>query len=691
MTNASARAESNNRQHPATPPRLLFPFLALFVLLLIIYANSLSGAWQFDDISNILCNPSVHLSSLDGEAILQTLYGLDQGKISRPVAYLSFGLNHYLGGMDPLGYHIVNLVIHALTAIFLFLFVYKTLTLPRLRATYGPNAYSIALLSATLWAINPVQVTAVTYIVQRMASLAGLFYILSMYLYLLGRTSEDWIRKSLFFSLCALSAALAIGTKENAAMIPVSIYLYDLILIQDITRKIFVKHLKYFILPAAIFVSLWLFFSLNILSIVDGYAGRPFTLTERLLTEPRVVLFYISLLLYPTYTRLMLNHDVELSISLLDPWTTGPAILIIAACLIWAVWRVRKSPLAAYCVLFFFLNHLIEGSFIPLELIYEHRNYIPSMLLFLPVAILIVRALEYFSYKKILQLSIVALVSFVLAAQGHTVSMYNHIFKDTYSLWSDNVIKAPNLSRPYIGLGNALWDQERFEEAYAAYETAWRLNRFQRSANAHSAIFNMGRYHFLIGDNERALAFFKAAIKIEPKYEDTWISLARTLIRLDNLNGAEKTIRLALAHKPDSMKLNATLSFVLLKKKAYPEAIQNAWKTMTLHPKSQDLHRVLSEAYRRTHHLDRAIHLLETYVVNNRNDTESNLALIELYARTGKTEKLDRTIAQVMLLKGPQSWRSLIADFQNRKADHAYEPDSQRLLSMIRTRLNQQP
>jgi tetratricopeptide (TPR) repeat protein len=690
MTNAFTHVELNILQNSTTPPKALFPFVALFLLLLIIYANSLSGAWQFDDISNILSNPSVHLSSLDGESVQQTFYGLDRGRISRPVAYLSFGLNHYLGGLDPLGYHVVNLVIHYLAAIFLFLFVYKTLILPRVWETYGPNAYPIALLSATLWAINPVQVSAVTYIVQRMASMAGLFYILSMYLYLLGRTSEVRGRKILFFSLCALSAALAIGTKENAVMIPVSIYLYDLILIQDVSRKILVKHLKYFILPAAILVSLWLFFSLNILSIVDGYAGRPFTLTERLLTEPRVILFYISLLLYPTYSRLMLNHDVELSTSFLDPWTTLPAILAIAVCIGWAVWVARKNPLPAYCILFFFLNHFIEGSFIPLELIYEHRNYIPSMLLFLPVAIFIVRALEYFSYKKILQFSIAALVSFVLAAQGHTVSMYNHIFKDTYSLWSDNVIKAPNLSRPYIGLGNALWDQERFEEAYAAYETAWGLNRFQRSANAHSAIYNMGRYHFLIGDNERALAFFKAAIKIEPKYEDTWISLTRTLIRLDNLNGAEMAIRLALAHKPDSMKLNATLSFVLLKKKAYPEALQTAWETMTLHPECQDLHRVLAEAYRRNHHLDRAIHLLETYVMNNRNDTESNLALIELYTRTGQTEKLDRTIARVMMLKGPQSWRALIADFQNGKADHAYEPDSQRLLSMIRTRLNQQ-
>jgi len=671
-------------------PGLKFALLLLFLLVVIIYANSLNGAWQFDDEPNIVNNASVHLRSLDRGSIVKTFYGFEQEEIYRPLAYLSFGLNYYLGGIDPRGYHVVNLAIHFLAAVFLLLFIHRTLNLPRLKKAYGRDAYAIALLTAFLWAVNPVQVTAVTYIVQRMASLAGLFYILSLYLYLLGRTSEVRCKKILFFSLCAATAALAVGTKENAVMIPASIYLYDLILIQDITRKIFFKHLKYFILPAAILVSLWLVFSFDILSLASSYSERPFTLAERLLTEPRVILFYISLLLYPTYSRLMLNHDFEISRSLLEPWTTWPAILTIAICIGWAVWVARRKPLPAYCILFFFLNHLIEGSFIPLELIYEHRNYIPSMLLFLPVAIFIIRALGYFSYKKILQFSIVALVAFVLITQGHTVTMYNFIFRAPYLLWSDNIAKAPNLSRPHVNLGNILMDQGLYEEAYASYQKAWSLQRFDRLSQAPSAIYNLGRYHFYKKDYPKALAHFEAAVRMEPRYSNMWVSLAQTQIQLGDLKAAESATRKALRRGADNLRLNAMLSFVLLKQGANADAIRYGWKTLAIDPEYSDVMRVLAEAYRRTGRIDRAVHLWERYLRDDRGDIEGHLALIDLYAETGQTEKLDRTIAGVMMLKGPKSWRELIADYKKDVAVHAYAPDSQRLLSIILNRLKLQ-
>ena len=121
---------------------------------------------------------------------------------------------------------------------------------------------------------------------------------------------------------------------------------------------------------------------------------------ERVLTQPRVILFYISLLLYPITSRLMLIHPVEISKSLFNPWTTFAAIAVILLILVGAVLTSRKRPLISYCIIFFFLNHLIEGSFISLGLVYEHRNYLPSMLFFVPLSILIVYALNYFEMRK---------------------------------------------------------------------------------------------------------------------------------------------------------------------------------------------------------------------------------------------------------------------------------------------------
>lgn len=680
----------NSSRFSSSGLKFAFPFISLFLFLLVIYGNSLNGAWQFDDEPSIVNNQSVHLKSLDWESIRKTFYGFEQKKISRPVAYLSFGLNYCVGGLDPFGYHVVNLIIHCLAAIFLFLFVYRTLNLPRLQTSYGPTSYHIALLTAFFWAVNPVQVTTVTYIVQRMASMVGLFYIMSMYFYLLGRTADILSKKIIFLLLCALTATLSIGTKENAFMIPVSIYLYDLILIQDLNKKNILRNLKYFIIPTAIVASLGLFFSFDILSIAASYSARPFTLTERLLTEPRVILFYISLLLYPTYGRLTLTHDFTISRSLMDPWTTGPAILFIVGCLGLSVWMARKRPLIAYCIIFFFLNHFIEGSYIPLELVYEHRNYIPSMLFFLLVAVFVIRLLDYFSYKRTIHFMILALICFILTAQGHTVTMYNFIFQSPYILWSDNIAKSPNLSRPYVNLGNILWDQGRYQEAYESYEKAWTLNRFDRSSQAASAVYNMGRYHFLKKDNEQALAHFQTAIRMEPRYANMWVSLAQTQIRQGNLSAAENATRQALAKGSNNVRLNAMLSFILLKEKAYAGATKSAWKTLTIDPEFTDVMRVLAEAYHRTGELDRAVYLWESYLSDYPDDLEGNLALIDLYAKTGQTEKLDRAIAKVMLLKKSKSWREVIDEYQKDLAAYAYEPDPKRLLSIILTRLKNQ-
>jgi tetratricopeptide (TPR) repeat protein len=690
MTNKCYGSELEVSRLHTVDLKLVFPVIILFFLLIVIYGNSLNGAWQFDDDTSIVNNQSVHLKSLDSESIGKTFYGFEQKKINRPVAYLSFGLNHYFSSLDPFWYHVVNLIIHYLAAIFLFLFVNNTLNLPRIKTTYGPFSYPIALLTAFFWAVNPVQVTAVTYIVQRMASMAGLFYILSLYLYLIGRTSDIRIKQIIFFLLSLLSALLAIGSKENAFMLPVCVYLYDLLLIQDLNNKMFTRHLKYFILPSAIALFFWFVFFIDIYSITAPYSARPFTLLERLLTEPRVILFYISLLLYPTYSRLMLTHDFTISRSLIDPWTTGPAILIILGCLALAVWLARKRPLISYCIIFFFLNHFIESSFIPLELLFEYRNYIPSMLFFLLAAILIIRFLNFFSYKKGIQLMIMALICIVLIAQGHTVFMYNSIFRTPYILWSDNVRKAPNLSRPYGGLGNALWNQGRYREAYDAYEKAWTLNRFNRFSLAASAIYSMGRYHFLMKNNNEALAHFETAIKIRPHHANTSVGLAQTQIRMDNLDAAEETIRQSLVNNTNNVNLNAMLSFIMLKKKAFPEAINSGWKTLMIDPEFTDVRRVLAETYNRIGLHERAIQLWEDYLDHYPDDLEGCLALIDLYAKTGKTENLDGMIGKIMAIKEGQSWRNLIDEYQNDLADHAFEPDSRKLLAIIRTRLKNQ-
>lgn len=663
-----------------------FAFITLFFCILIVYGNSTKGIWIFDDEPNIVENKYVHIITLEWDNLEQTLYGVDQRRFSRPFAYLTFGINYYFGKLNTYGYHVVNIFIHYLASIFLFLFIYRTLNLPRLQLPHGSSSYSIALLATFFWATNPVQVTAVTYIVQRMASMAGMFYIMSMYFYISGRTEKTVWKKSSCFILCSLSATLALGTKENAVMLPISIYIYDLLLIQDFNKDNLIKKFKYFVLPAIILMLASLLLFVDFHSIVGDYSKWEFTIRERLLTETRVIVFYISLLLYPVSSRLMLDHDFIISRSLFDPWTTCAAILAILFCLGLAVRIARKKPLISFCIIFYFLNHLIEGSFIPLDLAFEHRNYIPSMLFFVPPAVFAVHVLDYFSYKQVFQLLTSFLIGFLLFAQGHTVYMYNYLFRDAYLLWTDNAAKAPNLSRPHNNVGVALSEFGLYDEALKSYEKAYQLNRHDHLFML-EPIKNIGSYYFRKKDYEKAMSYFTKAIKINPHDSKAQLIYAKTQIRLNELNKAEITTRKALAKWTTNVELKALLSFILLKQGKYENALKEGWNTLVLDIDYVDVKSVLGEIYRQKRQYERSISCWEQYADKYRNDLEGQLALIDLYSKTGQLEKLNRTIARVMILKGSKSWRELMKEYTGELAAHAYEPDPELLLGIIKRSL----
>ena len=655
--------------------RYVFACISLFVFLFIIYANSFQGTWQFDDTPNIVENRHIFLKTLDWPEIKNTFYAPGENTIYRPLAYLSFALNYYFGKLNVFGYHLVNFIIHYLSSVFLFLFIYNTLRLPALRERYGPVSYAIALMSTFFWATSPLQVTAVTYIVQRMASMGGLFYIMAMYFYLKGRTANRLWQYILFGVLCILSAASGFLTKQNIVMLPVCLWLYDLLLIQGATRENIRKNVK-FVVPVILLVVVIGLLYTDMSSLLAGYKDRPFTLTERLLTEPRIILFYITLLIYPISARLTLIHDIELSTSLLTPWGILPSIAFIIICIGIAVCIARKRPLISFCILFFFLNHIIEGSFIPLELIYEHRNYVPSMFFFVPIVIFILYVIDYFSYKKTIQFTMVAVFTFLLAAQGHTVFTRNSLFKHPLLLWSDNVEKTPTLSRPYNNLGAAYWDLGFHDEAYEAYSKALALNRQTNLLNLGVNQYNLGMYYlYITREYDKALCFFQSAIRAYPGYLPAYHYTALCLIHKGDISEAEKTLRETLSLWPDNADLHHTLGFTLLKKKEYDMAIQEARHALSLNSDLSNSLCVLGEAFHRKGNDRLAIIYWKRYIEKKPDDLEGNLALIELYSRVGSKDELSSTIGKLMRIKGSTGWHELINQFQRNTKPSVYTPE----------------
>ena len=191
--------------------KFFFSSIALAVVVFLVYSNSLDCGWHLDDFHSITQNPNIQIKDLTWASIWKALHSdLNYPeKLYRPVAGLTFALNFLVSGTDPFSYHLTNLLIHWLSTVFLFLWLYQTLQLPSFHREYASSAYSIALLAAALWAINPVQVQSVTYVVQRMNALAGMFYALSMACYVTARKAPDRQRRLLYGLLCPTAFLLA--------------------------------------------------------------------------------------------------------------------------------------------------------------------------------------------------------------------------------------------------------------------------------------------------------------------------------------------------------------------------------------------------------------------------------------------------------------------------------------------------
>jgi hypothetical protein len=294
-----------------------------------VYSNSLDCSWHFDDASIITNNPRLHMDEISYEQLKQALFSFPgkPGTLYRPMACLSFAFNYYLSGFQVFSYHLVNIFIHFVASLFLYLCLFHTLNLPRFGKLYAHSSHWVAVLVTILWAFNPVQVEAVTYIVQRMASLAGMFYIMAIYCYIKARFAPARAGKIFFAGACVFFFVMSLGSKENAAILPLSLLLYEILLIQD-NLVLWLRRnwaILLVVFSGTLLLSLlYLIHSKgSLLFFLSAYDGRPFSLSQRLLTELRVIPFYLSLLIYPAPGRLNVAHSIDISTSFLDPVSTA--------------------------------------------------------------------------------------------------------------------------------------------------------------------------------------------------------------------------------------------------------------------------------------------------------------------------------------------------------------------------------
>ena len=337
--------------NPGLNRSAIWLFVAICLLTAGIYVPGLSGDYMFDDMPNLLHNTQLDVESLNTESLQGAAFSSGSGKFRRPVSMLSFTLNRYFFGIDPYSHKVVNLIIHLLTGIGLYLLSRQLIHAYRQQRCPALSDRAlrwIPVVVTGLWLVHPLNLTPVLYIVQRMTSLAALFTVLGLCLYMTGRMRllNGKSGMPLILTGLILFGGLALLSKESGALLPLYMLVLELTLFQFRNNKekpdisVIIFFAATVALPA-ILVLLYLASHPGYLT--GGYSFRDFNLQERVLTEGRVLIFYLKSILIPSISELGLFHDdITVSRGLFDPPATFYSLMALGGMLLAAILLLGK-------------------------------------------------------------------------------------------------------------------------------------------------------------------------------------------------------------------------------------------------------------------------------------------------------------------------------------------------------------
>lgn len=379
----------------ATSRQTRITLLGLFALALGLYLQGLHGGFLFDDFVNIVDNEAIR--QFDGSLTRLSLaaFSSDSGPLGRPLSMASFAVNFYFTGMNPAGFKLINILIHLVSGVLAYrlaLLLIPTLITAQSTRITPAHARLLALFAAGAWLLHPLHVSNVLYVVQRMNLLAVLFLFAALLCYAHARQRlieglHGWaLPISGFFGF----GLLAVFSKENGVLLPLLAFVIELFCFRFVAadRRIFLALKSFYtlalLLPTLVGITYLL---IHPEWLHSGYALRDFDLAQRLLTQCRVLWHYLLWTFVPNPHWMGLYHDdIPLSAMLFKPSTTLPALLGLAG-LIALTWRCRRShPGISFGIAWFFAGHALESTVIPLEMVFEHRQYLPMLGLFIGAA-----------------------------------------------------------------------------------------------------------------------------------------------------------------------------------------------------------------------------------------------------------------------------------------------------------------
>jgi len=599
--------------------RLIIVIFAIAIIGFVIYSNTLNAEFQFDSKDSIVENPSIKgFSNFD-------FRGNHHG--TRTFSYITFTINYYLGGLNTFGYHIFNISIHIAAAVLIFFLVQLLFKTPKLKEN-SLTGYKdiIAFFSATLFLVHPVQSQAVTYIVQRITSLAAFFYLLTVIFYARARIYKS----RLYYILAIIISLIGTLTKENIATLPLSVFLFEITFF-GISKKNFKRKLKYivpFFLPLLIIFLLLLTDLDNLNEITRETVD--ISRVQYLLTQFNVIRTYLRLLFIPINQNL--DYDYLLSKNFLETETILSFFLILTI-IILALRIFKKYRLISFGILWFFITLSVESGIVPIkDVIFEHRLYLPTMGFGIFLSSVI--SLMIKDKKKIaIFLSIIVL--------GFSFITYNRnkVWRTEISLWEDVVKKSPNKARPHNNLGLAYKEKGMFDKAIEEYEKV--LDIDSGYVDAHN---NLGIVYMKRGKLNDAERKFRKILEIDPEYYKAYHNLGIIYAQKGWFDKAIPNFKKSLQINSHYAETYNNLGLVYGSRNKYREAVSAFKKAAILKPKNGEIRYNLGITYGKMRKFDEAVTELEKTIQFNPESIKAYRSLVIIYNYRGnKLKALEQT------------------------------------------------
>ncbi len=575
---------------------------ALVIAGFMIYSNTLRSSFHWDDISVIIRNTSIRNPS-NFSAIVNAFN-------TRFMVGLSLAFNYAIGKVNVLGYHIFNIAVHVASAVMIYLLVNITFKTPRMRGSALVNHRKIiALFSALLFLVHPIQSQAVDYIWQRAASMAAFFYLASIFFYAKARSGSSY----LYYAASLIATVLGMFSKETTVTIPFAIVAYEFIFFDRANGEI-----------KKVFITLLVFcLTLPIIPLMFTRANkitldvmRPPTIqalhsntpgaresanitswvTEDvmsrqtyILTQFNVIRTYLRLIFLPIHQNLdydyPLTHTIDVGVLF--------SLLLIALIIFLAIKIFSVNRLVSYGIFWFFLTLSVESLVVQNDVIFEHRMYLPMVGLALVISnvmFLILKDLKKF-------ITVMCVITLILSLVTYR---RNNVWKDEISLWKDVVAKSPNKPRGW-----------------------YNLTRF------------MGE-----SDPAHANEYYEKAIRFKPHSVEEYNDLATIYWHMGKTEEAMELYGKVLQRRPDDAKALSNLANIYLDKGVYEKAIEMYKKSIDINPTLPEVYNNLGKAYHLIGNDPEAIRLIEKAIELNPNDADARYNLDQLQGRQGVPVKV---------------------------------------------------